>query len=408
MANRHDTEARPGTGLVGRGKAAADPAVTLEAMGGEFQFLHAVLCQVGLPRRQTEGRVFERTSGAASLRVEAGVLNDGTRWVEQPLPYGAKPRLALLHVCSEAIRTKSPVVEIEDSASDFLRALGLHPGGHEHKRFRKQMQALAACRMQLGYMRDGKSGTIKCDPIERFEAWVMSNATGGQRAMWPGEIELSGRFFETLREHAVPLERAAIRQLQGSALALDVYTWLAHRLCRLRHDGGQVLPWAALRAQFGQEYADEKDFKRRMLEALRKVHGVYPSARLEQVRGGVKVFPSPPPVRRRSVVVPLRVAAAAEPPALPHPAASASPAQATVIRAGDVKPVSHPDPERIKRMISEEALQDVAAIAPGWCKHMLLDTYAGWLARERKDAGRAPDKAFHGWVRRFTKGKRPA
>ena len=404
MAIRQNTETTPGTGLMRRGARADDPALALEEMGGEPQFLHAVLCQVGLPRRQTEARVFERASGAASLRIEAGILNDGERWVEQPLPYGAKPRLALLHVCSEAIRTKSPVVEIEDSASDFLRALGLHPGGHEHKRFRKQMQALAACRMHLGYMRDGKPGTIKCDPIERFEAWVMANAAGGQRAMWPGEIELAGRFFETLREHAVPLERAAIRELQGSALALDVYTWLAHRLCRLRHDAGQVLPWAALKAQFGQEYADEKDFKRRMLEALRKVHAVYPSARLEQVRGGVKVFPSPPPVRRRSVVVPLRAPAQPEPPALSEPAAISQPA---ATEHGPPDNAARPDREQIKRAISEDALQDVSVIAPGWCKHMLLDTYAGWIERERKGVGRSPDKAFHGWVRRFTKGKRP-
>ena len=408
MAIRQDTEAVPARGHERRRVRTVDLPTALADIGGEPQFLHAVLCQVGLPRRQTEARVFERTSGAASLRIEAGTLNDGARWVEQPLPYGAKPRLALLHVCSEAVRWRSPVVEIEDSASDFLRALGLHPGGHEHRRFRRQMQALAACRMQLGYMRDGKPGTIKCDPIERFEAWVMADAAAGQRAMWPGEIELSARFYETLCEHAVPLDRAAIRKLQGSALALDVYTWLAHRLCRLRLDGGQVLPWAALKAQFGQEYADEKDFKRRMLEALRKVHAVYPAARLEQVRGGVKVFPSPPPVRQRSVVVPIRVEGATDRPALPRPMTLSPPDTATVVAADAGTSAASPDRERIKRLISEEALQDVAEIAPGWCKHMLLDTYASWLARERKDAGRAPDKAFHGWVRRFTKGKRPA
>ena len=40
-------------------------------------FLHAILCQVGMPRKATEGRIFERTSGNASMVLEAGKLWTG-------------------------------------------------------------------------------------------------------------------------------------------------------------------------------------------------------------------------------------------------------------------------------------------------------------------------------------------
>ena len=41
---------------------------------------------------------------------------------------------------------------------------------------------------------------------------------------------LTEGFFDHLREHAVPLDENAIRQLRDSATALDLYTWLAYRL----------------------------------------------------------------------------------------------------------------------------------------------------------------------------------
>jgi hypothetical protein len=92
------------------------------------------------------------------------------------------------------------------------------------------------------------------------EAWLHADPRQGQ--LWPDELCVSEPFMRTLLEHAVPLNRFAIRQLSVSALALDVYTWLAHRLCRIRKDGGTPLWWINLREQFGQEYKDERNFKK--------------------------------------------------------------------------------------------------------------------------------------------------
>jgi cellulose biosynthesis protein BcsQ len=40
---------------------------------------------VGLPRRATDAKTFERRSGAYSVLLQAGRLWTGTAWVEQPL-----------------------------------------------------------------------------------------------------------------------------------------------------------------------------------------------------------------------------------------------------------------------------------------------------------------------------------
>ena len=44
-----------------------------EPSGAAIGYMHAVLSQVGLPRSKFDGRLFERTSGGASLVVEAAV-----------------------------------------------------------------------------------------------------------------------------------------------------------------------------------------------------------------------------------------------------------------------------------------------------------------------------------------------
>lgn len=134
-------------------------------------FLHTVMCQVGLPRRPTEARTFERNSGHVSILLEAGKLFDGREWVEQPLPYGATPRLILVHVSSEAIRTRSRSVDIGDSMRDFLNQLGLPTSGGErggYTTLRRQMQALAACRLTLGMHDHGRVVTKDAKPFSRF------------------------------------------------------------------------------------------------------------------------------------------------------------------------------------------------------------------------------------------------
>jgi hypothetical protein len=341
-------------------------------------FLHAVLCQVGLPRNPTDARTFERTSGSASLRLEAGTWFDGRRWQEMPLPSGTRPRLTLYHVCSEAVRTKSREVEVEHSTTAFLRRLGIAKGGANLAQFKRQMLALAACRMHLGYRTDARLVNVKFDPIEQFEAWLQTGED--QIGMWPGVLTLSGPFFDTLREHAVPLDPGAIAQLQNSALALDTYTWLAHRLPRIKKAGGITLTWHALKGQFGQEYRSEKDFKRELWAAVQKAAAVYPAARLDKVRGGLHLYPSAPPIERQRVVVTLPSPAPAA--ALPAPAAPAAP-----------------------RYITEDALDQVRTIAPGWDRQWLLAKYKDW--RAGKPEPQDPDKAFLGWVRKFTKGKPP-
>ena len=69
----------------------------------DIVYQHSLFCQVALPRRRTEARLFERSYQHGLIRIEAGVLYDGVSLVEQPMPAGPKPRLALIHIVNVAL-----------------------------------------------------------------------------------------------------------------------------------------------------------------------------------------------------------------------------------------------------------------------------------------------------------------
>lgn len=271
---------------------------TFAPTGEDMTFTHAVLCQVGLPRSKVDGREFMRQSGAAWVNVQAGYLDEGKGPVLQPLPYGVMPRLALAWVSSYAKRHNTREIPIGDSAAEFLRLMDMDSQGARYATLRRQMHALAACRLQLGF----KGRTFNGQPVESFDAWV-ANRDDNQRTLWPGVMTLSDSYFMELQDTAVPLDNRALHALKGSALALDVYCWLAHRLHRIE-GRGVTLHWKSLREQFAQEYKGkdpDKDFKKKFLPALQKVMAVYPAAKVKQVTGGLLLMGSPPPVPKKII-----------------------------------------------------------------------------------------------------------
>jgi hypothetical protein len=263
---------------------------------------------VSLPRKSTDARHFERNSGKVHIRIEAGSQFDGMKWVEQPMPYGARPRLVLVHLCTEAVRTGQAEIDVGRSVREFLQRLGgiESTGGSKgtYTMFRKQMQALAACTLRMSYPVGDRIANLQAPPIEEFQAWIKTD-NEGQTVLWPGVMKLSPRFFDSLREHAVPLDGRALAALKHSALALDLYAWLGHRLCRVRKSDGIRVSWASLKDQFGEEYRNPKDFKKEVRSTLRQVLAVYPSARLDEVPGGLALYPSPPPIPKTQVLVQL-------------------------------------------------------------------------------------------------------
>jgi hypothetical protein len=189
-----------------------------EIMGGvapdELQFLHAVLASCALPYRQPPGDAvdFVRTNGRATLILQPGYLLDPLtrKPVRQGLPYGAKPRLLMLHLCSEAVRRQTNQIEVAGSMTAFMRELGLSAtGGAQGSigRFKDQLNRLAATRMQLLFDAGDFAAIRNPAPvIAAMDVWFPTDPR--QRMLWPTAITLSVEFFKSLQDHALPARSA--------------------------------------------------------------------------------------------------------------------------------------------------------------------------------------------------------
>ena len=297
---------RPGRSTSGeRAKRLLDAAEATHDAPDEALYQHSILCQTGLPYRNPGDnvRTWERANGQAKLKVIAGeAFHPGVDgFVELGLPYGPKPRLILAHLNSEALRQQSPQIEVEASLTAFVKRLKLDPKGRNITIIKDQLARLAACSMRFGAAWDGEAVTINTQIVTAFNLWFPKE--DGQRVLWPSTVRLSAEYFDSLTKHAVPLHDRALMALSGSAMALDVYAWLAQRLHRIERGKRAFVPWTALKAQFGWHYERLIDFRPEFRKALRDVHSQYRAADIKLDGQGMALRHSPPPVKGRTGIV---------------------------------------------------------------------------------------------------------
>lgn len=274
----------------------------------DITYQHTVLCQTALPYRDPGDAVreWERGQGTVSLRVEAGAAHDPhtQRYVKLGLPYGSRPRMILAHLNREALLQGSPCVEVESSLTAFVRRIqsGRPPRGAQINRFKDQLARLSAATIRLAVdLSATRALQVNTQIISAFELW--SRTSDGHRVLWPSEVRLSLDYFDSLSRHAVPLDERAIAALANSALALDVYSWLAQRLHRIPKDSPQRVTWPALHGQFGHGYHHIRQFRAAFLKVLALVHTQYRAAKVAADETGLELRHSPPPVTPRLVSV---------------------------------------------------------------------------------------------------------
>ena len=258
----------------------------------EIAYQHTVFCQTALPYRRVPDRVWERTNGHVALRVEAGsALHPKLRkWIDLPLPFGTKSRLILLHFDTSAVMSQSPEVEIEHSMTAFLKKLqGYSPNGKELSTFRDHAAAITGSLFRFATVQGDRTFQIDTKIVTSFELWYPQDENQG--TLWPSYVRLSDEYFNTLKNHAVPLDYRAVSALQHNALALDIYQWLAQRLCRVPVNKPAFIPWTAVQLQFGQGYGHIRFFRRVFLKTLATVLTQYPGAKVQATEKGLTLLP---------------------------------------------------------------------------------------------------------------------
>jgi hypothetical protein len=138
-------------------------------------------------------------------------------------------------------------------------------------------------------------GTI----VSGLELWYPKNDR--QRVLWPSFVVLNTDYFNSLKNHAVPLDHRAVAALAHNAFALDIYKWLAQRLCRVQFRAPAFLTWPAVQLQFGQGYGRLRAFREIFLKTLKTVLTQYPEGKVTADRKGLTLHRSRPPIAAKVI-----------------------------------------------------------------------------------------------------------
>lgn len=258
----------------------------------ELNILHSGFAMTALPHRSTKEDIWERVGGPkgeVKLHIESGRLADKT---PVGIPYGSIARLILIHLSSEAVKNNSRVVELGPSMKSFLKRMGVSHGGKSFQMVRDQSRRISLCR--LTFFNKRANDTVISNGSFVRNAVIADDTSDQQMSLWQDTVELDEAFFKSLTDHPLPLREAAIRELAGKSMAIDLYVFLSYRLHVLERPTS--VSWKALYAQFGGGYREQWVFVHEMKTPLALALAAYPEAKVEITEAGLILHPSESPV----------------------------------------------------------------------------------------------------------------
>lgn len=294
--------------LRARVAAGAEPPTDADIL-----WFHPGFCRFSLPAEAGGTGSWQRELGGTSVSIEPGSERDR-------LPGGPLLRRVLMHLCDTALRAGQTQIALGDSAAALAAAMNPPVPAAAVPALEIQIAALLASRIMVA--------TEGGPPLSVLDARGRPRAVA---ADWRAAIRINARFLDNLARDKVALDRKALARLQDSALALDIYAWLA----AARPEQTEAVlaeSWPELQARFGTAGQDAEAFQAGFSAALVVLRAALPrldadddaigvgfSARTEPAAPPAAPFvvqpPSPPPV-------PPPAPRAAEPPR-PDPAPSA-------------------------------------------------------------------------------------
>ncbi|GAB0115909.1 replication protein RepA [Acidisoma sp. C75] len=274
-------------------------------------FLHSALCAMSLPvrRPRDEYAPIMRQDGQYTLVINPkprlDLVNGQQQFQSLGIPFGSLPRLILIHIMTEAVKTNSRHVHLGRNFSDWMRRMGFKTVSYGPRGsatlIKDQMDRLLSCEWMIRWDNTAQNGDHEFG-IREIKLTNEYRGQDGPRSHFQREILMTEGFFHHLKDHAVPLNEVAIRQLRDSATALDLYTWLAYRLPRIGAKRPASLSWTQLAVHFGNDGKNIRKFRQTIRDAWeRHVSAVYPEARAEFDTTVIRLYGSPAPLQQKLV-----------------------------------------------------------------------------------------------------------
>jgi hypothetical protein len=178
--------------------------IAAEVLGDENQgvgFSYTGFCLTGLPhKRLPDEQPWEKRGHRVTMLVEPGRMQQTPRSPARlyGVPYGARARMILLYLQTQAIRTNSREVELGRSMRDWLNRMGLALGGETAKALREQAARISACSLKFFWESDDKNGFRRGGIVSAGLRFSTSDDTG-QPSIWEDRVELDELFWDILR-----------------------------------------------------------------------------------------------------------------------------------------------------------------------------------------------------------------
>ncbi len=260
-------------------------------------YTYSAWCLAGLPHREhPAGEDWLISTDYAQLLVRPGVQvrDDGTR-KQMAVPSGTIARLLLIDLQSEALEKSSRDIELGPNPNLLISRLGLTRGGPVTRKVVEHLERICRCNLDFKIGTDRRALFLNERIVEAFEYSSVVDRRTKRETPMVERLRLSQAFFDELQRHPIPVDRAAIRDIQSSPRAIDIYLWLAFRLPALQ--GETPITWSALWRQFGREKL-LRTFRAEFKEPLALALAAYKSARVDIGERGLILLPSPAPVQR--------------------------------------------------------------------------------------------------------------
>ena len=147
------------------------------------------------------------------------------------------------------------------------------------KELAEQSKCLARARLRVA---EGKGVVLSVLDARRLSGF-RSEPSGSRPVM-----HLTERFFASLQQNAVALDRGVVAALAGSALPLDTYAWIAAIMPDASADRPVLATWSELQQRFGESGPPATvAFRKTFSRSLAAVEAACPTLRFTVGRDGV-------------------------------------------------------------------------------------------------------------------------